>query len=239
MSNTKPQLRFFLHILCATLLSVALVPALNADQWSKSTKFTFTDSVQIPGQVLPPGTYWFRLLDSRSERHVVQIFDDKDQHIVATVLAINDYRLEPKGSTVMKFSERAGGKPDAIKEWFYPGDNFGQQFVYPKGQELQTAEVTQPPITITEQVAQTEAPPPAESAPAPVEAAPAPAQEAAPQASEPEPQAAPPAAAPAPEEPAPAAPESLPKTGSEFPLIGLLGFGSLATGMLSRLLRRG
>jgi LPXTG-motif cell wall-anchored protein len=138
------------------------------------------------------------------------------------------------------FSERAGGIPDAIKEWFYPGDNFGQMFVYPKGQELQTAQATQPPVVDSTPQPQ-EAPAQAEGAPAPAPAEPAPpAQEAAPQASEPEQQPAPPAAAtPAPEEPAPAAPESLPKTGSELPLIGLLGLGSLGTGFLSRILRRG
>jgi LPXTG-motif cell wall-anchored protein len=231
----KRVYRLSLGILCATLFSVAL---LHADQWSKSTKFTFKEPVQVPGQVLPAGTYVFRLMNSSSERHVVQIYDETDQHLIATVMAINNYRLEPKGSTVVLFSERAGGTPDAIKEWFYPGDNFGQEFVYPKGEELQTAQAT---ITTTPMAQPAPVEVPVETAPAPAESA-APAEEA-PQASQPEPEQQAPAAAapaPAPEEPAPAPaePESLPKTGSELPLIGLLGFSSLGSGLLLRILRR-
>jgi LPXTG-motif cell wall-anchored protein len=232
VGKIKQAYRLFLQVICAGFVVVALLPQLHADGWSKSTKFTFKNPVQIPGQVLPPGTYVFRLLNSKSDRHVVEVWDEKDQHLLATVIAIPDYRTEAKGDTTLKFSERSGS-PDAIKEWFYPGDNFGQEFVYPKGAELQTAEVTPPPAPVT---------PPAEATPAPLEPAPAPAQEA-PQetapAAEPEQQPAPPAAA-APEEPAPAPaePESLPKTGSELPLIGLLGFTSLGSGVLSRILRR-
>jgi LPXTG-motif cell wall-anchored protein len=237
VANIKRVCRLCLQVVCAGLLSMALLPQLHADEWSKSTKFTFKDPVQIPGQVLPAGTYVFRLLNSKSDRHVVQVWDENDQHLLATVIAIPDYRIEAKGGTTLKFSERSGSA-DAIKEWFYPGDNFGQEFVYPKGEELQTAEVT-PPAPVTA--------PPAEATPAPVEPAP-PAQETpqetqqeTPPAAEPEQQPAPPAAAtPAPEEPepAPAEPESLPQTGSELPLIGLLGFTSLGSGVLSRILRR-
>src|ERR1022692_3822656 len=86
MSNIKHAYRLSLHVLCASLLGVALLPQLHADAWSKSTKFTFTAAVQIPGQVLPAGTYVFRLLNSASERHVVQVFDEKDQHLIATVI---------------------------------------------------------------------------------------------------------------------------------------------------------
>ena len=77
----KQAYRSSLRILCAGLLSAALLPALHADGWNKSTKVTFNDPVQIPGQVLPAGTYVFRLLDSPADRHVVQIFDANGQHL--------------------------------------------------------------------------------------------------------------------------------------------------------------
>jgi len=237
--DIKPVCRLSLSVFCASLLSIALLPALHADGWNKSTKFTFTDPVQIPGQVLPAGTYVFRLLDSPADRHVVQIFDENGQHLITTVLAIPDYRLEPKGRTVMMFAERAGGNPDAIKEWFYPGDNFGQEFVYPKGQELQTAQATVTYTPMAPAVVDTPVAAPVETvAPAAETAAPV---EEAPQAAQPEQQPqTPPVAAPAPEEatPAPAEPESLPKTGSELPLIGLLGISSLGSGFLLTFLRR-
>ena len=48
----------------------------------------------------------------------------------------------PTGDTVMKFSERPGDAPDALRAWFYPGDNFGQEFVYPKVRAIQLAQTT-------------------------------------------------------------------------------------------------
>jgi len=37
-------------------------PTTNADPWTKKTFVTFSDSVEIPGQILPPGTYVFNSL---------------------------------------------------------------------------------------------------------------------------------------------------------------------------------
>src|SRR4029077_1222797 len=92
------------------------------------------------------GTYTFQLLDYLSDRHIVQIFNADGSHIIATILAINNYRLEPTGETVMKFSERPGDSPEALRAWFYPGDNFGQEFVYPKVRAIQLAQVAKVPV---------------------------------------------------------------------------------------------
>src|SRR4249920_3490343 len=88
---------------------------------------------------VPAGTYTFVLLDSPADRHIVQIFSADGSHIIATVLAINNYRLKPTGDTVVKFAERAGDNPEALKAWFYPGDNFGQEFVYSKKRAIELA----------------------------------------------------------------------------------------------------
>jgi hypothetical protein len=42
----------------------------------------------------------------------------------------------------MKFTERPGNSPDALKAWFYPGESTGQEFVYPKARAVELAEVT-------------------------------------------------------------------------------------------------
>jgi hypothetical protein len=81
-------------------------------------------------------------LDSPSDRHIVQIFNADGTHIIVTILAINNYRLEPTGDTVMKFRETPGDAPEALRAWFYPGDNFGQEFVYPKVRAIQLAQTT-------------------------------------------------------------------------------------------------
>jgi LPXTG-motif cell wall-anchored protein len=128
-------------LLAVAMLGVIVVPSARADEWNKKTVVTFSQAVEVPGKILPAGTYTFQLLDSPSDRHIVQIFNADGSHIIATILAINNYRLQPTGDTVMKFSERPGDSPEALRAWFYPGDNFGQEFVYPKVRAIQLAQV--------------------------------------------------------------------------------------------------
>jgi LPXTG-motif cell wall-anchored protein len=128
-------------LLAVATLGVIVVPSARADEWNKKTVVTFSQAVEVPGKILPAGTYTFQLLDSPSDRHIVQIFNADGSHIIATILAINNYRLQPTGDTVMKFSERPGDSPEALRAWFYPGDNFGQEFVYPKIRAIQLAQV--------------------------------------------------------------------------------------------------
>jgi len=129
-------------LLALTLLGATVLPSARADEWNKKTIVTFSQAVEVPGQILPAGTYTFQLLDSPSDRHIVQIFNADGSQIVATILAINNYRLQPTGDTVMKFSERPGDAPEALRAWFYPGNSFGQEFVYPKARAIQLAQTT-------------------------------------------------------------------------------------------------
>ena len=111
-------------IFCLALVSLAFPPRTNADEWNKKTTVSFNAPVEIPGvgaQVLPAGTYVFKLLDSQSDRHIVQIFNVRGDHVYATILAIPNYRLKSTNKTVMTFRERAAGEPEAIRAWFYPG----------------------------------------------------------------------------------------------------------------------
>ncbi|MEA2874535.1 MAG: hypothetical protein QOH67_4705 [Hyphomicrobiales bacterium] len=76
------------------LLGLALSPSLKADQWNKKTVLTVTEAIQLPHTVLEPGTYVFKLADSNSDGHIVQIFNADETHI-ATILAIPNYRSRP------------------------------------------------------------------------------------------------------------------------------------------------
>src|ERR1051326_3313944 len=135
---------FGIGVICLMLSSAA-----SAQSWNKRTVVTFSGPVEIPGvgaQVLPAGTYVFRLLDSQSDRHIVQVFNKDETHIYATILAIPNYRLQATDKTVMTFAERATGEPQAIRAWFYPGDNSGQEFVYPKKRAAELAKITNQPV---------------------------------------------------------------------------------------------
>lgn len=132
-----------------TVLCMMFSSAASAQPWNKKTTVTFSAPVEIPGvgaQVLPAGTYVFRLLDSLSDRHIVQIFNKDESHVYATILAIPNYRLKATDKTVMTFAERAAGEPQAIRAWFYPGDNSGQEFVYPKKRAVELAKTTRTPV---------------------------------------------------------------------------------------------
>jgi hypothetical protein len=220
---------------------VSLAPIAKADEWDKKTVLTVSETVQLPNATLQPGSYTFKLLDSQSDRHIVQVFDKDGMHLITTILAIPNYRLRPTGKSTFTFWEVPAGQPPAMRAWFYPGDNFGQEFAYPKNISTQiaasakmavptttaasTEEYKSAPVTATNEngtsssldtntYTATEAPAPT---PAPVvaaEPAPAPPQE---------PAAAP---APTPQEPTPV-PSELPHTASSVPLIGLAGLVSL------------
>ena len=136
------NIKIVLSLLAVTMLGATVLPSALADTWNKKTIVTFSQDVEVPGKILPAGTYTFQLLDSNSDRHIVQIFNADGSQIIATILAINDYRLQPTGENVMKFTERPGDSPEALRAWFYPGDNFGQEFVYPKARAIQLAEAT-------------------------------------------------------------------------------------------------
>ena len=137
------------------LMGVVLAPAAKADDWNRKTVITFSGPVEIPGvhlpgwRVLPAGTYVFRILDSQSDRHIVQIFNADETMIYATILAIPNYRLQATDKTVMTFSERPLGEPEALRAWFYPGRNWGEEFVYPKAKAIELAKTANTPVLFT------------------------------------------------------------------------------------------
>jgi len=128
------KLRGAVIALCAVLLLILfgamLAPGARADLWDKKTIVTFGDDVQIPGQVLPAGTYVFKLADSIADRHIVQIWNADENQLFATVMTIPNTRFETPERSIFEFDERPSGSPPALKVWFYPGNSAGEEFVY-------------------------------------------------------------------------------------------------------------
>lgn len=235
---------------CTALFAAALIPpALRADEWNKRTLLTFSNPVQVPGVTLPAGTYVFKLAESNADRYIVQIFNEREDHIYATILAIADYHLTPADKTQVSFYEAPMGQPLPIKAWFYPGDNYGREFVYKKHEAALIAAAAKETVPseetsgTVESVQKRAAPPAVAEQPAPVattetttaavaEPEPAPvvkSEETITESTvtpEPTPQ---PAAEPA---------TTLPSTASEWPLAGLIGLSSLAGAFVLRAVRR-
>jgi hypothetical protein len=217
-------------IFCLSLMALAFLPSVKADDWNRKTVVTFSGPVEVPGvgaQTLPAGTYVFKIASTLGDRHIVQIFNEAEDHVYTTILAIPNYRMKATDKTVMTFGERAAGEPQAIRAWFYPGRLWGEEFVYPKFRAVELAKITNQPVLFT----------PIDLATAPVEAlktapveAIAPTGDVVPLAKVVE--LPPEVVAPQPVEVAAAQPvETLPQTASPLALVGLLGFLSLGAGV--------
>ncbi len=212
-------------VFCILALCVLVAPLAKADDWNRETVITFSGPVEVPGvgaQILPAGTYVFKIFDSQSDRHIVQIFSQDKTHVFTTILAIPNYRLKATDKTVITFRERPAGEPEALRAWFYPGREWGEEFVYAKPRAIELAKEMNQPVLATS----------IELAAAPIEALKtAPVEAVAPtgepielaQVVEPPPVAA---AAPAPV----ATAEALPQTASQLPLIALIGLLTIGVG---------
>jgi hypothetical protein len=206
--------------LCLAVLCVLVVPTAKADDWNRKTVITFSSPVEVPGvgqHNLPAGTYVFKIVDSQSDRHIVQILNQDETQVLTTILAIPNYRLKATDKTVITFRERPAGEPEALRAWFYPGHEWGEEFVYEKSRALELARDANTPVLAT----------PAELATAPTDTLKTAPIEAVAPTGEPVELAqvveAPPAADPAPEPTLVASAHPLPKTASSLPLIGLMG----------------
>jgi hypothetical protein len=217
--------------LCLTLLCVLAAPKANADDFNRKTVITFSEPFEVPGagaQILPAGTYIFKVMDSPSDRHIVQISNQDETHVFALVLAIANYRLKTTDKTVITFRERPAGQPEALKAWFYPGREWGEQFVYERSRAIQLAKETNEAVLSTPAVLTAE---PAETlSKVPIEAVnPSGENVDTAQVVEVPPAPVAPAAATA---PAPVLVASLPRTASNLGLIGLCGLMLLGAGFL-------
>jgi hypothetical protein len=205
----------------------------QADQWDKRTILTVDQPIQVTETLLEPGQYVLKLADSNSDRHIVQIFNSDQTRIIDTVLAIPNYRLQPTGHSRFAFWETPPGNAKALRAWFYPGDNFGQEFRYPK--RLAMLETAAPVLPALEPpaAAAPQAEPPAPTQPEPQSMLKEPHQETQPieTAQNVPPQALPPSQG---EE---QAPEKLPTTASVYPLVGLSGLLSFGVYGLLQLKR--
>jgi hypothetical protein len=213
--------------------ALATVPDAKADPWNQKTILTFSGPVQIPGQVLPAGTYVFKLANA-SSRHIVQVFNKDENHVYGTFLAIPDYRMRPSDKTIIRFDERAAGEPQAIKAWFYPGRSYGHEFVYPKKEAVALASSNHTPVPampteLTPDAVKQDA---ALNSPEVMALIIAPLKAEEPNGTEVElAEAFEPADAHAPEQ----LPEQLPKTATPLPLVGLVGILLLGTAATLRL----
>jgi hypothetical protein len=122
---------------CAAFVFLGCRQTARASAWNERTILHVHNPIQIPGTVLTPGTYAVQLATPNTNQDVVQFIDTSNHHVVATVIAIPEETYPISGKTKLTFYEAARNNPPALRAWFYPGMQYGDEFVYPQS-EAQT-----------------------------------------------------------------------------------------------------
>jgi hypothetical protein len=125
--------KLFLAGALALMVTFMGAAAYTQEPTNQITYFTFSAPFELPGgQVLPAGKYVFQIVDSPSNRHIIQIMSEDRQKMHATLLAIPAQRQDPAPEPEVRFMETAANTPPAIRTWWYPGRSIGHEFIYPK-----------------------------------------------------------------------------------------------------------
>jgi hypothetical protein len=123
-------LSLVLLAICTAMILGLACPQAKASRWDKKTIVKFNEPVEIPGRVLSPGTYIFSMNQTLSDRHLVQIWSGNGEHLITTVATYPIERPRPAPVTILTLEKQGSHSPEALRDWFYPGDFQGQQFVY-------------------------------------------------------------------------------------------------------------
>lgn len=133
------KVRKTLSILGLMLTFTIMLPVVHADDWNQATRFTFNQPVQVPGHILPAGTYFFQLVGDN--HHLVQIFNE-DRTAVAIIYSVSRERYDRRAEAAITLANRGGTHPQAIVAWFFVGETEGHEFLYPKQEEQELAHAT-------------------------------------------------------------------------------------------------
>ena len=139
-----------------TASALAIVGALTAgvasgETFDKRTVFTFDRPISVPGVTLPAGDYMFRIVDTATGRKVIQVLSGDGKTPYAMLHSIPDVRAEATEDAAVRFMETAKDQPYAVKAWWYPNERIGYEFIYPKPQAREVAEVTDEPVLTTKE----------------------------------------------------------------------------------------
>lgn len=133
--------RKLMTMLCLALACTVFASSAGADEFDRATKVRLDTAVETPAGVLPPGNYVFRVVPN-SNGNIVQVWNEDESKIVATLLTVPDYRLEPADKPILMFESQSASGAPALRAWFYPGEQFGRAFVYPKSKATELAKRT-------------------------------------------------------------------------------------------------
>ncbi len=122
---------FTLAALGVFVAGAMLVPKAKADEWDRKTVININEPMDVEGTVLVPGTYVVKLADSNSDRHIVEILNADQTHLVATAITVSAFRLTPTDNAKFTFYESTPHAPMVLRNWYFAGSEDGESFAPP------------------------------------------------------------------------------------------------------------
>ncbi len=124
--------RFSLSVLFL-VIALVIITALPALAQQESVLDVHLDKVAaIPGHVLPPGDYVFRLMDENFYPGFVQITSSNGNDY-GFVQAFPSRRQNAGNSSVLLSPPDQAGL-SRVTAWYFPGEKYGYEFIYTKRQ---------------------------------------------------------------------------------------------------------
>jgi hypothetical protein len=149
MKLTKSGL--FFGIICLATASV-LAPVTRADDSAKQATVTIQSPEQVPGSVLPAGSYAFKQTGAQLGWTIVQIYSNDGSALVTTILAYPNPKVASNGQNVIVYPANGSGSIPAIEGIVFAGDSTVQQLAYPRtaADQIGTANHIRIPTTGTD-----------------------------------------------------------------------------------------
>ncbi len=157
------RIKLLLSVSALAVASALVAGTAFGDAYDKRTVFTFNRPIALPGVTLPAGEYLFRIVNTETDRKVIQVLSSDGKKPYAMLHSIPDIRVEETDHPAVRFMETAKGQPSAVKAWWYPGERIGYEFIYPKDQARRLAQQVNEPVLTT--VAETTKPEETSTAP--------------------------------------------------------------------------
>ena len=137
------MIRNLVIVAFAVILSVGLFPSpARADSGTQGVQFKVNQPVEIPGRVLDPGTYNIRLL--RFGGQVAGIWNADGTKFYGAVETTPMFRMRGLGKVRVDLAKSGYDAPERVKDWFYPGSEYGYRLVYPSTKEMHLAQASTP-----------------------------------------------------------------------------------------------
>ena len=133
-------IRFLKHTALATACGVLFMAPLantaKAEAYTERTAVTFSNDVEIPGHMLPAGTYIFQKapdMGAALNLDVIQVFDATGTQLIATATTVPATLAIAPSHPRVELNETPAGVPARVHEFVFEGSTYAHRFVYNEG----------------------------------------------------------------------------------------------------------